>query len=77
MHLCMYEHDVFNQRNTPKTRLNEIFTLKKCHYLPCLPYLAVYYLNGLPDRTVKFLLQLIAYYVRYRIKHSLCLYGGL
>ena len=35
MHLCMYEHDAFNQRNTPKTRLNEILYIEKM-LLPAL-----------------------------------------
>ena len=29
VHASMYEHDAFNQRNTPKTRLNEILYIEK------------------------------------------------
>ena len=59
MHLCMYEHDAFNQRNTPKTRLNEILYIEKM----LLPSLSCRLLPELTSRKNR----LIAYYVLYRI----------
>ena len=63
MHLCMYEHDAFNQRNTPKTRLNEIFAhWKNVITFPILPFI-----TWIDFPKERFPLQLIAYYVLYRI----------
>ena len=59
MHLCMYEHDAFNQRNTPKARLNEILYIEKM----LLPSLSCRLLPELTSRKNR----LIAYYVLYRI----------
>ena len=63
MHLRMYEHDAFNQRNTPKTRLNEILYIEKMLLLS-LSYNFITWIDFPKER---FPLQLIAYYVLYRI----------
>ena len=55
----MYEHDAFNERNTPKTRLNEILYIEKM----LLPSLSCRLLPELTSRKNR----LIAYYVLYRI----------
>ena len=64
MHLRMYEHDAFNQRNTPKTKLNEILYIEKMLLPPLssslLPELT-FQKNGFPFNW------LLNYYVLYRI----------
>ena len=70
MHLRMYEHDAFNQRNTPKTRLNEILYIEKM----LLPSLSCRLLPE-PDRTVSPSTDCLL--CTLQNKHSWCLYGGL
>ena len=59
-------HDVYNQRNTPKTRLNEILYIEKIS-LPALSSLSCGLSSELTSWPNGFPLQLIAYYVLYRI----------